>query len=123
MSRRVEEQADIGEFVDAAEVGYIDNEFTPMWWKETSDKRPQRVWAVRDGEKVLLDFFNDGMQFTTVGGLKRGRERAAREIKELQAAGGQQHWPIGYTAMYDGIYSYLTEYRKMTSRYLSDAIW
>ena len=105
------------------EVGYLDNEFTPMWWKDAGDRRVHRVWAVKDGEKVLMYFFNNGMQTTTVSGLKRGHERAIKEQTELQQAGGQLNWPAGYVAIYNGIYSYLIEYRRATGRCPSAATW
>ena len=94
-----------------------------MWWKDPTDLRSQRVWAVKDGERVLLYVFNDGMQATSIAGLKRGYERHLKEAKELQQAGGQLLWPAGYMAMCDGIYAYLTEYRRDTGRCPSSAMW
>ena len=123
---RLVEELEAVEFMDAnTEVGYMDNEFTPMWWKEASDRdrRAYRVWAVKDSDKVLLYFFNDGMHVTNVSGLKKGHERAIREQNELQQAGGQLSWPTGYSVMCDGIYSYLTEYRRATGRCPSEATW
>ena len=126
MAKLVEE-LEAAEFVDAtattAEVGYLDNEFTPMWWKDAGDRRVHRVWAVKDGDKVLMYFFNNGMQTTSVSGLKRGHERAIKEQTELQQAGGQLNWPTGYVAMCDRIYSYLTEYRRATGHCPSAATW
>ena len=125
MARLVKE-LEAAEFMDAnTEVGYMDNEFMLMWWKEAShrDRRAYRVWAVKDSNKVLLYFFNDGMHVTNVSRLKKGHERAIREQNELQQAGGQLHWPTGYAVMCDGIYFYLTEYRRAMGRYPSEAMW
>ena len=81
------EELEAAEFVDAAimtaEVGYLDNEFTPMWWKDISDRHMYQVWGVKDGDKMLLYFFNDGMQTTTVSGLRKGHERAIKEQQDL----------------------------------------
>ena len=84
---RLVEELEAVEFMDAnTEVGYMDNEFMPMWWKEASDRdrRAYWVWAVKDSDKVLLYFFNDGMYVINVSELKKGHERAIREQNELQ---------------------------------------
>ena len=52
---------DLQEFMDATEVGYIDSEFTPMWWRDAADHKSRRAWAVKDGDRVLLYVFNNGM--------------------------------------------------------------
>ena len=41
--------------------------------KDSMDTRMQRVWAVKDGERVLLYFFNAGMQVVSAAGLRRGQ--------------------------------------------------
>ena len=89
MARLVEELEAV-EFMDTnTEVGYIDNKFTPMWWKEAADRCAYRVWVVKNSNQVLLSFFNDGMYFTNVSGLKKRHERALKEENELQQTGGQ----------------------------------
>ena len=127
LATRLSEEGNEGvETMDTTEIGigFMDDEFTPMWWKDLAEHRSQRIWAVRDRERVHIYIYNAGMHTTILLGLKRGRERAIKEMKErLQMGGGALPLPTGYLALSDGIYVYLTKYRRATGRCPSDATW
>ena len=113
-----------GEEIDISEVGFVDNDVVALWWKSSEPSaKIMRVWAVRDGDRARLYAFNHGVWNLSLAVTERGRKRALREIRKLLHRGQSAPWPEGYTLVADGVYEYLTDFRRETGTLPSPTTW
>ena len=107
-----------------AEFQLLDEEFTPMWWQEEeTGGQLKRVWAGKEGEQWMVYVYNEGAALVTSHRLKKGRVNAMRELKERQRGGEAIIFPPMYDLLKDGIYEYLTTYRRETGKCPSATTW
>ena len=114
-------------FVEQAETEFqlLDEEFTPMWWQDEGETGGQlkRVWVGKEGEQWMVYIYNEGATLVTSYRLKKGRVNAMREIKERQRKGEPVIFPPVYELLKDGIYDYLTKYRRYTGKCPTSTTW
>ena len=107
-----------------AEFQLLDEEFTPMWWQEEeTGGQLKRVWVGKEGEQWMVYTYNEGATLVTAYRLKKGRVNAKRELKEKQRKGEAVIFPPVYDLLKDGIYDYLTTYRRDTGKCPTATTW
>ena len=81
------------------------------------------MWLGKDGEQWTLYVYNGGAAIVSALKAKKGRLNAIREMKERQRRGEAVSFPPVYDLMKDGIYDYLTSYRRETGKCPSASTW